>query len=205
MRRKALVLIAGATALCSPSASADVTFGLSIAVAHEDGAAVVDDAWLENGIREANRIFSRDGVTFRWTLQKELPDTAREIHSRGGRHALELLGEPSTIDVFVVSRLEDVDEPGRYRMGVCWTGQGPDKRRYIILAKHAHATVLAHELGHFFGNPHSEVVDNLMSYERTGAEVFLDEVQSHRIRRFASSFLARGRLVDVGPPLRFLW
>ena len=63
--------------------------------------------------------------------------------------------------------------------------------------------VLAHELGHFFGNGHSDVPDNLMSYSRTGGRVFLDETQIDRIHMFSMRFLAAGRLADVGPP-RFL-
>ena len=35
-------------------------------------------------------------------------------------------------------------------------------------------TTLAHELGHFLGNGHAYVKNNLMSYERDGGEVFLD-------------------------------
>ena len=58
--------------------------------------------------------------------------------------------------------------------------------------------MLAHELGHFFGNGHTEVADNLMSYVRTGAQVFLDEAQIERVQSFAERFLAIGRLSDVG-------
>ena len=87
-------------------------------------------------------------------------------------------------------------------MGVCWTGRGG--KRFLVVAQTAKPTVLAHELGHFFGNPHSTVTDNLMSYTRTGATAFLDERQLGTIRSFAARFLATGRLVDVGPPRRFL-
>lgn len=193
-------------ALCvAPHATADepvdVTFGLSVVVAREDGERVVDDAWMAAQIAEANRLFSPNGVRFRWTIEKPLPDRLRELHSRDDRDALVEHVEPQAIDVFVVSALEDVDEPGRYRMGVCWTERN-HRGRYVVVAKHARPTVLAHELGHLFGNPHSDQTDNVMSYSRTGAAVFLDDAQSARIRRFARNFLTTGRFADVGPPLR---
>ena len=124
------------------------------------------------------------------------------MHGRGDRDALAPLVERNVIDVFVVAALEDVDEPGRYRKGVAWTSK-PDGKRFLIVSKIAPRTVLAHELGHFFGNGHSDVPDNLMSYSRTGGRVFLDETQIDRIHLFSRRFLAAGRLADVGPP-RFL-
>jgi hypothetical protein len=188
----------------SARGDADITFGLAIHVARDVDASVVTDAWLADRIAEANRVFSPNGVRFRWPLALDLADSHRELHSRDDRDALASLTEPGIINLFVVARLEDVDEPGRYRMGLCWTGPEDDapRKRYLVLAKHAHHTVLAHELGHYFGNSHSPVADNVMSYTRTGAEVFFDEAQATRVRALATRFLASGRLVDVGPPWR---
>ena len=59
--------------------------------------------------------------------------------------------------------------------------------------------MLAHELGHFFGNGHSSVPDNLMSYTRSGGKAFLDDAQVARVHAFATKLLAAGRLTDVGP------
>jgi hypothetical protein len=50
--------------------------------------------------------------------------------------------------------------------------------------------VLAHELGHFFGNAHSTVVDNVMSYDRRTGSTFFDEAQGRRIRWFANMYIA---------------
>jgi hypothetical protein len=185
-------------------ASADPIFGLAISIARDaQGERVVDDAWMQSQIDDANRFFEPLGTRVRWTIEKPLAEPHGDLHTRANRDALTPLTEVNMIDVFVVRTLEDVDEPGRYRMGVCWTGLGG--KRFIVVAKHARPTVFAHELGHFFGNrQHSTVVNNLMSYSRDGGQVFLDEAQSTRIRSFTKSFLASGRLVDVGPPLRFL-
>jgi hypothetical protein len=180
----------------------DVTFPISIAVAVEDGAPAASDAWISTQIDDANELYRPLGVRFRWTLRREISADHAQMHSRGDRDALAPLVEHNVIDVFVVAALEDVDEPGRYRKGVAWTSK-PDGKRFLILSKIAPRSVLAHELGHFFGNGHSDVPDNLMSYSRTGGRVFLDETQIERIQLFSMRFIASGRLADAGPP-RFL-
>jgi hypothetical protein len=186
------------------TAGAEPVFGLSISIARDEGGArIVDDAWMQSQIDDANRLFGPLGTHFRWTIEKELAEPHSELHTRANRDALTPLTETNTIDVFIVRSLEDVDEPGRYRMGVCWTGRGG--KRFIVVARSARPTVLAHELGHFFGNQqHSAVVNNLMSYSRDGASVFLDEHQSSAIKTFTTRFLKTGRLSDVGPPRRAL-
>ena len=177
----------------------DVTFPISIAVAVEDGAPAATDAWISSQIDDANDLYGPLGIRFRWTLRREISADHAQMHSRGDRDALAPLVEKNVIDVFVVATLEDVDEPGRFRKGVAWTSK-PDGKRFLILSKIALRTVLAHELGHFFGNGHSDVADNLMSYSRTGGRVFLDEAQIDRVYLFSGRFLASGRLHDVGPP-----
>lgn len=181
----------------------DVTFPISIAVALDDGAAARDDAWITAQIDEANELYGAIGIRFRWTLRREIPASYAQVHTRADRDAFAPLVEKNVIDVFVVAALEDVDEPGRYRKGVAWTSR-PNGARFLILSAAAPRKVLAHELGHFFGNGHTDVPDNLMSYTRTpGGQVFLDESQIERTRSFADRFLATGRLRDVGPA-RFL-
>lgn len=200
MRLFVAVACAIAAAAAAPRArAADETFGLAIAIAHKTND---DQAWLDAQIAKANDLFATAGVRFRWTIEKALGDAHAEMHSKDDRDALSALGEPTGfVDVFVVDVLEDVDEPGRLRRGVVWTHK-PDGKRYVVLARGSAIGVLAHELGHFFGNPHVPVADNLMSYERTGAPVFLDDGQYARIRTFASRFLETRRLLDVGPPRR---
>ncbi len=174
-----------------------VTFPISIAVAVEDGTPAREDSWIANQIEDANELYAPTGVRFRWTLRREIPSAHAQIHTRADRDALAALVEKNVIDVFVVAALEDVDEPGRYRKGVAWTSK-PTNKRFLILSGAAFRTVLAHELGHFFGNAHTVVPDNLMSYVRTGAQVFLDAAQVERVQSFAERFLASGRLADVG-------
>jgi hypothetical protein len=68
-------------------------------------------------------------------------------------------------------------------MGVHWRFRGDTAKRYVIVSKIAFGGVTAHELGHFFGNGHSQVRNNIMSYERDkGARVAFDSRQGERIR-----------------------
>jgi hypothetical protein len=187
----------------SPARADDITFPIAISVAMHDGQPARDDAWIASQIDDANALYGPIGVRFRWTLRKEIPESHAELHTRADRDALAPLVEKNVIDVFVVAALEDVDEPGRFRKGVAWTSK-PNGKRFLVLSAAAPRTVLAHELGHFFGNGHTDVADNLMSYVRTpGGTVFLDDTQIARIHLFSSRFLASGRLPDVGPPRFF--
>jgi hypothetical protein len=198
------LLVLGAALLAPARARAeepprDVTFAIAVSVALEDGQPARDDPWIAAQIEQANELYGPLGVRFRWTLRKEIPAAHATLHSRADRDALAPLVEKSVIDVFVVAALEDVDEPGRYRKGVAWTSR-PGAKRFLILSAAAPPKVLAHELGHFFGNGHTDVPDNLMSYTRTGGSVFLDALQIAKIREFSGRFMASGRLHDIGPP-----
>ncbi len=163
---------------------------------------VVDEAWIRARIDEANRLWAPAAVRFRWTIEDELPAAQREAHTREDRDAYGARVVAGHVRIVLVTELEDVDEPGRRRMGVCWTNR-KDGRRYIVLATTSFPGVLAHELGHYLGNPHSTADDNLMSYSHPGArEVFVDDAQVARARRTVARLLGAGTLVDVGPPRR---
>jgi hypothetical protein len=182
----------------------DAIFGLAISIAQESsgGARIVDDPWVDQQIAVANELFGPLGVRFRWSSETTLPEPHGEMHSRSDRDVLTKRLERGLVNVFFVRELEDVDDPGRFRMGVTWTSR-IDQRRYIVVARSARPSVLAHELGHFFGNQHSTVVNNLMSYSRDGATLFLDDRQKATIGTFGVRFLGEGTLVDVGVARRF--
>lgn len=194
--RRAVVLAAITFLVPVVAEAKPATFGLSVALLREDD---VTDAWLKAQIEHANTLYAPAEVGFRWTRDKILEPQHAAMHTRADRDALSALTEArGFVDVFVVDELEDVDEPGRLRRGVVWTHR-PDGKRYVILARTAAIGVLAHELGHFFGNAHVATPDNLMSYTRTGADVFLDDGQIAKTKAFAKGFLGSGRLRDVGP------
>ena len=90
-------------------------------------------------------------------------------------------------------------------MGVHWRPRGhgaAEGAHFVIVSAIAGPTVLAHELGHFFGNPHSDVPGNLMSYERGEGPPVLDEVQMRRARGRAHSFIESGELVPISRQVR---
>jgi hypothetical protein len=191
-----------ATVFSARAANADDTFGLAIAVADDErGTPVQSDAWIESRIAAAEKLFGPIGVHFRWTIRTKLADEHARMETRRDRDRLADLLEPQVINVKIVQSLRDVDDPALYRMGVCW--RRGDGRPYLIVSQVARPTVLAHELGHFFGNPHSTTPNNVMSYVRTDAEVFFDAGQIGTIRRTAREHVTSRWILPL-PPARLL-
>jgi len=168
---------------------------LSIAVASVDGKAVRDDAWIDAQLTEVERLFGPIGVSVRKAKSRPLDQRFARLETRADRDALAAELERGVVNVFIVASLRDVDEPDRYRMGVHWHKRSDTKKHYVIVSASAMPSTLAHELGHFFGNGHSKVVNNLMSYERTGDAVFIDERQAATIRAFARNYLRAKELL----------
>lgn len=122
---------------------------------------------------------------------KPLP---RNLEARADRNGLAAFAVEHALNVFVVESLADVDEPGRYRLGVHWRagdthfvivatygvpGGRPCPPQYICAENSA---LLAHELGHFFRLGHDSRPDNLMSYARAGGALWLDDTQRTRMQ-----------------------
>jgi hypothetical protein len=116
-----------------------------------------DRRFLDRQVTEANRLLGLAGLGFEvasTTLIAAPPETT----TRADRDGLGDLAQPtSQIDLFIVSRLADVDArtPTEIR-GVHWRQRKDRERRYIILSRISGDFVLAHELGHYFGLPHSD-------------------------------------------------
>lgn len=188
-----------------PTARADAptVFAIRYSVAEAEGGPVVTRAWLDEQITRANEIFAPARIAFRrGSLERLTPPAGAEpawpadLVTRADRHRLAPLAAEEVIDVFVVRSLGDVDEPGQHIRGVHWRSRRAGApNHYAILASIAGSTVLAHELGHFFGNPHSDVPGNIMSYARGEGPPFFDDVQLRRIRAHAQRFVASGELV----------
>lgn len=196
----ALVVLAGPSASAQPERSTAPepfpTLPVAFAVARVDGERVVDDAWLEERTEWANRIFAPAGVSIELDSVRDLDGRHARLDSRRDRHALGDEMRDEVINVFVVESLRDVDEPDRFRQGVHWRPAGHPGKHLVIVSAIAGPTVLAHELGHFFGNRrHPETPGNIMSYERGEGDPFLDDTQVRRIRRFARRFIRSGELV----------
>lgn len=190
-------MLAGLLAQAAPPA-ATTTFSLRVSVALDDtGKPVAQPEWLAAELDAAQALFTPFGVHFAKTAGAPLDARLAHVETRADRDALASHGTPHVIDVFVVESLRDVDDTSQMRRGVHW--HAPSGAHYLIVVASAPTTVLAHELGHYFGNPHRHVVDNVMSYERTGAPVFFDADQGKRIASKARSYVVSGELAPVTP------
>jgi hypothetical protein len=174
-----------------------ITLPVAVAAVTIDGARVVDDAWIDAQWASVDRLYASFGIRFDRRWVDPLPETSARLETKEDRDALGEHVEDGVINVFFVKSLMDIDEIGRIRMGVVW--RTPQKKKFVAVASNAKRTVLAHELGHFLGNGHSKVVDNVMSYDRTGGPVFFDEAQKKMMRATALQLLRDGIVKAVEP------
>ncbi len=142
---------------------AALTFQIQLHVAADDNGRVAAQAWIDGQLAAANRHFAPLDVSFELGAVDDLPSSAMHVETRADRNALakgRLTGK--VIHVFVVGQLDDVDKEGATAYGVTWR-RPSDARRYIIISVQALERTLAHELGHFFGLPHSKFPISIMN------------------------------------------
>jgi hypothetical protein len=171
------------------------TLPVSIAIAEEEGAPVQTGEWVDEQLAEARRIYNHFGIYFRKATTRKLDARFAKLETREDRDALAGELEKGVLNVFVVGSLRDVHDDTRFRMGVHWAPNGDLKRQYVIVSAAARKTTMAHEIGHYFKLPHTFVADNLMSYERTGADVFLSASQKATVIASAKLYVSRKELI----------
>ncbi|MET0594860.1 MAG: hypothetical protein ABW133_19320 [Polyangiaceae bacterium] len=167
-----------------------ITLPVVVSAVYVDGTRVVDDAWIQKQWASVDKLYADFGIRFDRLPAKQVPATSARLETKEDRDALAAYFAEGVVNVFFVKALMDIDEIGRIRMGVCW--RAPGNKRFVAVASNAKPTVLAHELGHLLGNGHSKVVDNVMSYDRTGAPVFFDATQKKTMRATALQLLRDG-------------
>jgi hypothetical protein len=167
-------------------------------VAEREGEAVAPASFIAEQLAAANAIYGPLGIELVERERVPLAAEHAELVTRADRDALAGFVRQGAVHCFVVGQLMDVDEPGRERRGVHWRPHGKSEHSFLIVSKISKPYVLAHELGHFFGNrEHSAVPGNLMSYAWTVQPPFLDAAQARRVRRTLLGMLKSGKLAQV--------
>jgi hypothetical protein len=169
-------------------------------VAECDGEAVAPASFIPHQLAAANTIYGRLGIELVERERVPLPGGHAELITRADRDELARYVAKGAIHCFVVGKLMDVDEPGRERRGVHWRPRVKARGSFLIVSKISKHYVFAHELGHFFGNSHSDVPGNLMSYAWTVDPPILDSEQTRRVERTLAALLKRGTLQELPRP-----
>jgi hypothetical protein len=194
----ACTLIAGWTAHRAQAQVDPTWLRVVVHTAQVAGQPVAPPEFIAERIARANQIFAPYGVGFVARESRALAEAHARLETRADRDALGAeVAEVArgAIHCFVVASLRDVDEPERMRRGVHWRSRTQKGAHFVIVSVISGLDVLAHELGHFLGNPeHSDTPGNLMSYQREEALPFLDAAQIGKLQRALRGYLRRGEL-----------
>ena len=172
-------------------------FPVAVSVTSDESGAVVDRAWIDAEIAAAERVYGALGFHVKIHAVKPLGTELARIEDPRMRDKFAPMVTAHELNVFIVRSLRDNEQVGVYRGGVTWDSHTTPSRRYIILSASAFGSTLAHEMGHFFGlQPHSSVRNNLMSYDRDDALVFLDASQQSIVKSTAR-YLRTSSTLDV--------
>ena len=175
-------------------------FGIDLHLLVRDAGPCQTPSWVADQLQEANRHFGPAGVGFELSRVRKLSPKNAEIETRTQRDRLgRKRFRRGTIQVYLVARIANVDDPGDIR-GVHWRDRAARHRRWVILSRIAPGYVLAHELGHYFGLPHSRYPISIMNKQPRSDPPFetwtfaapeLSRIRAHARRYGRAGKLAR--------------
>lgn len=197
-----LAAYAQQTPRCDPAVPR--CFGIHLHLVTTPQGPVQTLAWVSEQVTEANERFREIDVNFEVVAVEGLPASDLEIDDRAERDALGAdRFSKGVAHVFVVGRLANVDEAGEIR-GVHWRYREDRSKRWVILSKIAGSLVLSHELGHFFGLPHStydiSVMNKTVRLTPLITELSFAAPEFARMRKHRDRMLREGMLVDRSGP-----
>ena len=134
-------------------------FAIQLHVASDAGGLAASPEWIAQQLDNANRHFAALDVGFQ--LAGVDGDSVMHVATRADRNALGAHLPAKVIHVFIVGQLDNVDDDAPV-FGVTWH-RPKEGRKYILVSAKAWERTLAHELGHFFGLPHSTYAVSIMN------------------------------------------
>jgi len=150
-------LVAPAPA-CDPARAICIGSKLHVPVTERGPIATAD--WIASQLAEANRHFAPLDAGFQIVGIAPLPASVERIEDRRERSSLGVQVGGTVVDVFLTGHLDDVDTAGAMAWGVTWR---KGSRKFVIVSTQGKPRVLAHELGHVFGLPHSTHAISIMN------------------------------------------
>lgn len=184
---------------CPPDRATCV--GLFLHVVVVDGKPVQEPEWFATKVHHANRLFAAIDVGFQVVGADAVGPEHEVVATRTQRDQIgKKVFHEGVAHIFIVGQLDDVDVPGEVIRGVHWRLRGDRSKRWVILSSISGSMVLAHELGHFFGLPHSRYVESVMNKkpresptweERVFAEQEIPKMLARRDEMLDSAFLRR--------------